>query len=96
MKLSIIIVSWNGRGDLVNCLRSIEENPARERFEVIVIDNASRDGTVETVKNTIRYRRIDAVVEELDFLVSTYGVRNIKIIDEMFSMNERRVVQLFN
>jgi len=45
-------------------------------------------------KNTIRYRGIDSVINEIDFLVNTYGIRNIKIIDEMFAMNERRVVEL--
>ena len=45
-------------------------------------------------KHTIRYRGAESVIEELDFLVNTYGVRNIKIIDEMFAMNERRVVEL--
>lgn len=45
-------------------------------------------------ENKIRYRGIDKVVEELDFLVNTYGVRNIKIVDEMFAMGEKRVVEL--
>jgi radical SAM superfamily enzyme YgiQ (UPF0313 family) len=45
-------------------------------------------------KNTIRYRGVDSVMEELDFLVNTYGVKNIKIIDEMFALNENRVLQL--
>jgi len=45
-------------------------------------------------KNIIRYRGIDKVVDDIDFLVNKYGVKNIKIIDEMFAMNEKRVVQL--
>lgn len=45
-------------------------------------------------KNIIRYRGIDKVIEDIDFLVNKYGVKNIKIIDEMFAMNEKRVVQL--
>jgi len=45
-------------------------------------------------KNIIRYRGIDKVVQELDFLVNACGVKNIKIIDEMFAINQRRVVQL--
>ena len=45
-------------------------------------------------KNTIRYRSLNRVVEELDVLVNNYGVRNIKIIDEMFALNEKRVIQL--
>jgi len=45
-------------------------------------------------KNTIRYRGLEKVIEEVDFLVNTYGVKNIKIIDEMFALNEKRVVKL--
>jgi anaerobic magnesium-protoporphyrin IX monomethyl ester cyclase len=42
-------------------------------------------------KNIIRYRSAEVVVKEVDFLVNTYGVKNIKLIDEMFAMNEKRV-----
>jgi len=45
-------------------------------------------------KNTIRYRPVEAVLAEIDHLVTRYGVRNIKILDEMFAMNESRVVSL--
>jgi anaerobic magnesium-protoporphyrin IX monomethyl ester cyclase len=45
-------------------------------------------------KRTIRYRPIDLVIQEIDFLVKTYGMKNIKIMDEMFAMNEKRVVAL--
>ena len=44
-------------------------------------------------KNTIRYRGLDKVMEELDILVTRYGVRNIKIMDELFAMNEKRVIE---
>ena len=45
-------------------------------------------------KNTIRYRSAETVVREVDFLVNTYGVKNIKLIDEMFAMNEKRVASI--
>ncbi|EMS80864.1 B12-binding domain-containing radical SAM protein [Desulfotignum phosphitoxidans] len=45
-------------------------------------------------KHIIRYRPLADVIDEIDFLVKNYGVRNIKIIDEMFAMNEKRVVSL--
>jgi len=51
MKLSIVIVSWNVKDDLLACLRSIEQNPPSEEFEVIVVDNASTDGSAEAVRN---------------------------------------------
>jgi radical SAM superfamily enzyme YgiQ (UPF0313 family) len=45
-------------------------------------------------KHMIRYRSLDKVIAELDFLVNTYGIKNIKIIDEMFALNEKRIVAL--
>jgi anaerobic magnesium-protoporphyrin IX monomethyl ester cyclase len=40
-------------------------------------------------KRGIRYRSPAAVVDEIGFLVETYGVKNIKFIDEMFVLDER-------
>jgi hypothetical protein len=47
--VSIIITNWNGCSDLVNCLVSVKglDYPA---YEIIVVDNASTDGSQETVK----------------------------------------------
>jgi radical SAM superfamily enzyme YgiQ (UPF0313 family) len=39
----------------------------------------------------IRYRRVERVVEEIDHLVRDYGVRNIKILDELFVLKRDRV-----
>lgn len=41
--------------------------------------------------NRYRMRRPAKVVEEIDFLYRTYGVKTYKIIDEMFVLNERHV-----
>ena len=50
MKLSIIIVSWNVKDDLLRCLASLKENAPSEPFEQIVVDNMSSDETVNTVR----------------------------------------------
>jgi GT2 family glycosyltransferase len=44
--LSIIIVNWNGRELLANCLASIGESPPSVPYEVMVVDNASTDQSV--------------------------------------------------
>lgn len=44
-------------------------------------------------KPGIRFRSIPKVIEEIGFLVSKYKVRNIKIIDELFVLDEKRVTQ---
>jgi len=45
-------------------------------------------------KPGIRYRSPEKVIEEIDFLVHTYHLRNFKIIDEMFALKESHVVRL--
>ncbi len=53
--LSIVIVSWNVREDLRECLRSLlkDEGSRLEsgEIEIIVVDNASTDGTAEMVEH---------------------------------------------
>jgi hypothetical protein len=52
--VSIIIVSWNTREVLHNCLYSVYGQTGGAggiNFEVIVVDNASTDGSVEMVKS---------------------------------------------
>ncbi len=50
LDLSIIIVSWNTRYILCDCVASIYAQTRDIKFEVIVIDNASIDGSAEMVK----------------------------------------------
>jgi GT2 family glycosyltransferase len=48
--LSIIIVNWNTRDLLKSCLGSIFQFPPEAAFEVIVVDNASTDGSAAMVE----------------------------------------------
>ena len=50
MDVSIIIVGWNVRQLLYDCLKSVYDETARIDFEVIYVDNASEDGSVEMVR----------------------------------------------
>jgi len=50
MTLSIVIVSYNSRADLENCLASLEAAPPAIAHDVIVVDNASPDRSADTVK----------------------------------------------
>ena len=45
-RASIIIVSYNKREDITRCLQSVRET-AHATFEVIVVDNASTDGSAD-------------------------------------------------
>ena len=49
-ELSVCIVNWNTRQDLEEALRSVLESDPELNIEVIVLDNASRDGSAEMVR----------------------------------------------
>src|SRR5690606_11192519 len=49
--LSVVIVSYNVRDELAACLRSLDGHADAPPLEVIVVDNASSDGSVDMVKN---------------------------------------------
>src|SRR3989344_4418041 len=50
MEISLIIIGTNERGLLKYCLRGLKRFPPSIPFEVIVVDNASRDGTQEMLQ----------------------------------------------
>lgn len=54
MDLSVIIVSWKVRDKLRGNLETILKSLGDFKFEVIVIDNNSQDGTVEMVASEFR------------------------------------------
>jgi GT2 family glycosyltransferase len=49
--LSIIIVNWNTKQLLLDCIASVCNTVKRFSFEVIVVDNASSDGSPEAVSS---------------------------------------------
>lgn len=49
VKVSIIILNWNGWRDTIECLESIYQN-TYANYEVIVVDNGSSDNSIEMIK----------------------------------------------
>ena len=43
--VSVVVVSWNARRHLIECLKSIEDTTSGLSLEIIVVDNASSDGS---------------------------------------------------
>ena len=49
MEISIVTVSFNGREYLRRCLRSLLKHTRGLEYEVVVVDNASQDGSADMV-----------------------------------------------
>jgi hypothetical protein len=58
--LSICIVTYKTRALLAECLTSIYQNTRQTQFEIIVVDNASRDGTLEMLRDEFPAARVIA------------------------------------
>lgn len=58
MKISVIIVSYNTRDLLKECLDAVEKCPTEHSLEVFVIDNASSDGSAEMVADNFPHVKL--------------------------------------
>lgn len=58
-KISVVVVNFNGKRFLDDCLVSLAAQTYRD-YEVIVVDNASQDGSVEHIRSRFPWARIVA------------------------------------
>ncbi len=67
MKLSVIIVNYNVRAYLEQCLRTVQEALKGFEGEVYVVDNQSTDGSVEMVREKFPQVKLIANSENVGF-----------------------------
>jgi GT2 family glycosyltransferase len=65
-QVSVIVVNWNGKHHLEECLSSLS-NQTFEQFESILVDNGSTDGSVEFVLKHFPEVRIIRLKENVGF-----------------------------
>ena len=71
-KVNVVILNWNRKDVLLECLKAVYELDY-PLYEVIVVDNASTDGSVEAVKQNFP----DVVLIENDKNYGAIGGKNI-------------------
>lgn len=76
-ELSVIIVSYNTKDILDNCLNSLSLVKGEANFEVIVSDNASVDGSVEMVKERYSWVKLIENSHNLGFSKANNKARDI-------------------
>lgn len=83
--LSIVIVTWNAREVLLDCLASIHRevlsraDEGRIETETLVVDNGSRDGSVAAVREQHPWAEVIALPENIGFAAgNNVGLRRAK------------------
>jgi GT2 family glycosyltransferase len=67
MDISVVIVGWNARRYLELCLESLPETSPRRNIEILVVDNASSDGTAEMIEARFPHVKLIRSSENLGF-----------------------------
>jgi GT2 family glycosyltransferase len=65
--VSIIIVNWNTKDLLLNCINSLYHETKNVTMEIIVVDNGSSDGSTEAVKSMYPQVKVICNNENLGF-----------------------------
>lgn len=79
MDVSVIIVNYNTSDLVKNCITSIMEKTKNVSFEIIVVDNNSKDGSVETIINEFPQVRVFPLKENVGFgKANNIGVQHAK------------------
>src|SRR6267143_877479 len=53
MNVSIIVVTWNAKRIVRECLESLSQYAEGPDTEIIVVDNASSDGTLQVIREVL-------------------------------------------
>ncbi len=74
--VSIVIVNWNARRYLRNCISSIVSHTHKSIFEIIVVDNASTDGSEDMIHDEYPWVKLIANDRNLGFAgANNQGIR---------------------
>ncbi|MCH8274441.1 MAG: glycosyltransferase family 2 protein [Armatimonadetes bacterium] len=85
--LSILIVNWNTKEHLRRCLASIREHAPSEPWEVIVVDNASPDGSADLVKDEFPWVRLIACMKNIGYAAGNNRAFGAAEGDHLLTLN---------
>ncbi|MGF1587538.1 MAG: glycosyltransferase family 2 protein [Bacteroidales bacterium] len=92
MKLSVIIVSYNVRHFLFECLASVDRAVAGTESEIFVIDNNSSDGSAEMVRKQFPHVRLISNKVNLGFSKANNQARNFATGEYILFLNPDTLV----
>lgn len=91
MQLSVIIVTYNSKDHIGDCLRTVKEQTKDLEYEVIVSDNASTDGTVELIESEFPWVTLVKNTTNLGFGTANNRGADIATGEVLFFLNDDTV-----
>lgn len=92
LEVSITICSWNTLEDTRACLASLEAIHDEARFEVIVVDNNSEDGSPDMIAAEFPWVRLERMFENLGFTGGHNHAIAIRQAPHAFPLNSDTIV----
>lgn len=102
MDISVIIVNWNTKDLLRNCLASICETVRDTTYEIIVVDNGSCDGSVEMLREKFPQVHVIKNIENRGFgAANNQGLRVMRgkyalLLNSDTILTENAIHELFS
>ena len=93
MDLSIAVISYNTRELLLACLQSVQDKTSGVDYEVIVVDNASRDGSVDAVRARFPHLTVIANAENVGFARACNQAASVSSGRYLLLLNSDTVMQ---
>jgi len=90
MEVTIVVASYNTKELTVGCLKSIARAKVGLKYEVIVVDNGSKDGTVEAI------RRLKIAIDNLIVIENVENLGFARANNQGISKAKGRYVLLLN
>jgi hypothetical protein len=84
LDLSIVIVNWNTRELLLDCLASVYATVREVSFEVFLVDNASTDGSVAAVR--AQYPQVKIIQNEKNFGFAVANNKALRIMQGKYAL----------
>jgi N-acetylglucosaminyl-diphospho-decaprenol L-rhamnosyltransferase len=91
--LGVVIVTWNARDVIQACLDSLLDHAEGLSLQVVVVDNASGDDTVELIKQSYPWVTLIANTENLGFAVANNQALPLLEASYLMLLNPDTVVQ---
>ncbi|MFH1020123.1 MAG: glycosyltransferase family 2 protein [Pseudomonadota bacterium] len=84
MDVSIVIVNWNTRDLLLDCLASVYALVREVSFEVFVVDNASADGSVAAVR--AQYPQVSVIENEKNLGFAAANNKALRVMQGKYAL----------